>query len=84
MSPAESRHVFVAIIKPAAARRQQLGDQPRQSGLAAAGFADDGQRLAGGDVEGDAVDGAHMARRAEVEQAAGDREMLGQAADAEQ
>ena len=45
---------------------RRLGDQPqdrhRGDRLAAAGFADDGQRLAGVDVEGDAVDRADRRR----------------------
>ena len=40
--------------------RDDLHDQTRGGGLPAAGLADDAERLAFGDVEVDAVDGAHQ------------------------
>ncbi len=41
--------------------RQQAHQRDGQARLAAAGFADDAQRLALGEIEGDAVDGAQRA-----------------------
>ncbi len=43
--------------------RQQLQDRPRQHGLAAAGFADDAERLAGADGEVDPIHRAQIAAR---------------------
>src|SRR5258708_24033696 len=57
-----------------------LHDQPRGGRLAAAGLADDAERLALGHLEIDAVDGAHHRSRPR-EQAALAAEMLDEAAD---
>ena len=62
--------------------RHQMHQQPRRGRLAAAGFADDADGLALGDRERDVIDRAH--RLARAEQAAADREMLGQADDLQQ
>ncbi len=43
--------------------RQQLQDRPRQHGLAAAGFADHAERLAGADGEVDMIHRAQIAAR---------------------
>ena len=45
----------------AAGRLEQPGEQPAGGGLAAAGLADQAERLALADVEVDAVDRAHRA-----------------------
>ena len=42
----------------------QLEDRPAERGLAAAGLADEAERLAPLDVEVDAVDGVHLPDRA--------------------
>ena len=54
----------------AVAGRFEQGRHAGEGGFAAAGFADDGQRLGLAELERDAVDGAHRAARAE--QAAAD------------
>ncbi len=45
-------------------RRQQADDHPGDGGLARAGFADQRESLAFGDIEGDAVDGLEIFRTA--------------------
>ena len=62
-------------------RVHQAQHQPAGGRLAAAGFADQRQRLAAGDLEADVVDGAHQADQLAADQAAADREMLDQAVD---
>ena len=75
----------VPALEPDLARGRL--DQPQDAAaggrLAAAGFADQAQRLAGGDVEAHAVDGVHAVELAR-EQAAADREVLDQILDAQQ
>jgi hypothetical protein len=61
----------------------QAQDELRGGRLAAAGFADDGERLALGDREVDAVHGLDPADHARPEHALGDREVLRQAVSAE-
>ena len=61
----------------------QLHQQPRRRRLAAAGFADDAERLARSHSEGDVVDRLH-GRLGPVQQAAPEREMLGQVLDCQQ
>ncbi len=62
-------------------RVHQAQDQASGGRLAAAGFADQRQRLAAGDLEADVLDGAHEADHLAADQAAADREMLDQAVD---
>ena len=59
---------------------EQARDQPRGRALAAAGLADDPERLAALDVEVDAVDGLHRADFALEDDPARDREVLDQIA----
>ena len=62
-------------------RVHQAQDQASGGRLAAAGFADQRQRLAAGDLEADVLDGAHQADDLAADEAAADRKMLDQAID---
>src|SRR5829696_649219 len=55
----EVRHVGAAEQDAAAGRLEQLHHHLAEGGFAAAGFADNAERLAAPDVEADAVDGAN-------------------------
>ena len=63
-------------------RLLQFQDELGGRGLAAAGLADDRERLALTEREGDAVDRLHRADDLHEEKALGDREVLGQALNA--
>ena len=61
--------VFAVEVRVARGRLEQAQHQPARRRLAAAGLADERQRLADRDVEAHAVDRAHRARRAREETA---------------
>src|SRR5260221_2388876 len=67
----------------AGGRLDQLEDRFPRGRLAAAGLADEAERLARGDVEADAVDGVDLADGAR-QQSLAHREMLLEAVDLEQ
>src|SRR5207344_367674 len=65
-------------------RVEQAHDAARERRLAAAGLADDAQRLALAESEGDAVDRLHLRDRLLEDDPAGDREVLLDAVDDEE
>ena len=77
------QQVAALELDRARGRLDQAQYQAGGGGLAAAGFADQRQRLARADIEIDAVDRAHSAVGATEERRA-DREMLDQPSDAQQ
>ena len=83
LAVAERQQVLALEAHLAGRRLDQAQHQAADRRLAAARFADDGQRLAGAKMEVDAVDGADMARH-QAEGAAPHREVLDEAGDLEQ
>ena len=84
IAPREKSVIVAAVEDDLAGRRlEQLGDHPPGRGLAAAGLADQAQRLAGLDVEVHAVDGLDRADLA-LQHALADREVLLQPAHRQQ
>ena len=61
-------------------RVEQADEQPGDGALAAAGLADEAERLAGGQLERDAVDRLHRADLPLEDDAAGEREVLDEVA----
>ena len=73
---------FLALEAHRARRRvHQAQDQASGGRLAAAGFADQRQRLAAGDLEAHVLDGAHKADDLAADKTAADGKMLDQAID---
>src|SRR5207248_5497033 len=76
LAPGQVRDVAAAEDDLAARRIEQPHDAARERRLAAAGFADDSQRLALVEREGDAVDRLHSRDLLLEDDPAGDREVL--------
>jgi hypothetical protein len=76
--------ILTAIAHGAGGRLVDAEQEARHRRLAAAGFADEPERLALPDREGDVLDGAHRIGGLALEQAAPRREQLGQSAHIEQ
>ncbi len=84
LAAAGGEQIVAFELNAAGSWLDQTKDQPSQRALARSGFANQAESLAGMDVEGDVVHGAHFAFRAAAEDRFAQQVDLGEIADFEQ